>query len=332
VLRLGYEFQLSNGSDSSCRKYILASAIGICISIMLASRNSRALDRVMQGNQNGTVPASIKKLLFLLCRRKAPLQWKSEHHTSPASCAYKLAHHTTCAMRFSLEIFSVLLLSHLSTALPTLMSSPTLPSQNAITAPPTATAPPSRRDDNFEPNIPPVLISIPTVSIAQCTRSQYTQSSFTLDLPPQTCTPGFSAYATPGVNGYVPAEACNALWVYSPNFAAAIAFSILFGAVTIAHLAQALLYRNGFCWVIVMAAAWETGAYAFRALSSKDQQSAGIATVAQILVLVAPICRSQTTKPKSLRTLISSSSQGSTPSPTWSSLASSTSTRLHAKS
>ncbi|CAN9216184.1 unnamed protein product [Alternaria alternata] len=38
-----------------------------------------------------------------------------------------------------------------------------------------------------------------------------------------------------------------------------------------------------------MASLWETGAYAFRALGSKDQQSSGIATVAQILVLVAPI-------------------------------------------
>ncbi|EDU42147.1 RTA1 domain containing protein [Pyrenophora tritici-repentis] len=38
-----------------------------------------------------------------------------------------------------------------------------------------------------------------------------------------------------------------------------------------------------------MASLWETGAYAFRALGSKNQQSAGIATVAQILVLVAPI-------------------------------------------
>jgi hypothetical protein len=79
------------------------------------------------------------------------------------------------------------------------------------------------------------------------------------------------------------------LWVYFPNFAAAVAFSVLFGMLTIAHLVQAIVYRNGFCWVIVMAALWETGAYAFRALGSKDQQSSGIATVAQILVLVAPI-------------------------------------------
>jgi hypothetical protein len=114
--------------------------------------------------------------------------------------------------------------------------------------------------------------------------------SLSLNLPINTCTPGATSYATPATHGYVPAEACNALWQYSPSFAAAIIFSVLFGALTIAHLAQALVYRNGFCWVVVMAALWETGAYVFRALGAKDQQSSGIATVAQILVLVAPIC------------------------------------------
>ncbi|KAK5704894.1 hypothetical protein LTR97_002005 [Elasticomyces elasticus] len=38
-----------------------------------------------------------------------------------------------------------------------------------------------------------------------------------------------------------------------------------------------------------MAALWETVAYAFRALGSKNQQSSGIANVAQILVLLGPI-------------------------------------------
>ncbi|KAF1834463.1 hypothetical protein BDW02DRAFT_639283 [Decorospora gaudefroyi] len=152
----------------------------------------------------------------------------------------------------------------------------------AITSAPSATAPPSRRDDKFAPSIPPLSLDLPTFAKPSI-------KSFSLDLPPQTCTPGFTSYATPDPNGYVPADACNALWVYFPNFAAAVAFSILFGMLTIAHVGQAILYRNGFCWVIIMAALWETGAYAFRALGSKDQQSSGIALVAQILVLVAPI-------------------------------------------
>ncbi|PQE04397.1 RTA1 domain-containing protein [Rutstroemia sp. NJR-2017a BVV2] len=172
-----------------------------------------------------------------------------------------------------------LLLPLLSAASPTPTPFPALSARAAITWPPSATAPPSRRDHNFDPSIPPLSLDLPTVSIP----------SLSLDLPPETCTPGFSSYATPGLDGYVPADACNALWVYFPNFAAAVAFSILFGIITIAHLGQAVLYRNGFCWVIIMAALWETGAYAFRALGSKNQQSSGIATVAQILVLVAPI-------------------------------------------
>jgi hypothetical protein len=195
-------------------------------------------------------------------------------------------------MRFSLPLLSALLLPLLSAAspapTPTSTPSPALSARAAITSLPSATAPPSRRNDRFDPSIPPLSLNIPTVSIAKPSIR-----SFSLNLPPQTCTPGFSSYATPGLDGYVPAEACNALWVYFPNFAAAVAFSILFGILTIAHLSQAVVYHNGFCWVIVMAALWETGAYAFRALGSKDQQSSGIATVAQILVLVAPICECQ---------------------------------------
>jgi hypothetical protein len=229
-------------------------------------------------------------------------------------------------MRFSLPLLSALLLPLLSAASPTPTPSPALSARAAITWPPSATAPPSRRDHNFDPSIPPLSLDLPTVSIGNPSIP-----SLSLDLPPETCTPGFSSYANPGLDGYVPADACNALWVYFPNFAVAVAFSILFGIITIAHLGQAVLYRNGFCWVIIMAALWETGAYAFRALGSKNQQSSGIATVAQILVLVAPICKCQAERQLSLLFLISSS-QGSTPSHIRSSPASSTSTRLLVKS
>lgn len=191
-------------------------------------------------------------------------------------------------MRFTIPLLSTLLLPLFSAASPTRTTSPTLPARAAITLPPLTTAPPSRREKNYDPSIPPLSLDLPQPSIAAPSIP-----SFTLDLPPETCTPGYSSYATPGVDGYVPAEACNALWPYFPNFAAALAFSILFGVLTITHLAQAIQYRNGFCWVTIMAAIWETGAYAFRALGSKDQQSSGIATVAQILVLVAPICKFQ---------------------------------------
>lgn len=191
-------------------------------------------------------------------------------------------------MRVSLSVLSTLLLPLLSTASPSPKPTPALPARAAITSPPTAITPLVRRDDKFTPNIPPLSLDLPTISIAKPSIP-----SLSLDLPVQTCTPGHSTYATPGVDGYVPAGSCNAMWVYFPNFAAAVAFSVLFGVLTLAHLGQAVQYHNGFCWVVSMASLWETGAYLFRALGSKDQQSSGIALVAQMLVLVAPICKSQ---------------------------------------
>lgn len=182
-------------------------------------------------------------------------------------------------MRPSLLLLGTLL-PLLSIASPTPIPSPALPARAVITSPPSATTPPTRRDDAFK-----LSLDLPKVSIAAPSIP-----TLSLDLPVQTCTPGFPSYATPGVDGFVPAGACNALWVYFPNFAAAIAFSILFGILTIAHVGQAVVYRNGFCWVIIMASLWETGAYVFRALGSKNQQSSGIALVAQILVLVGPVC------------------------------------------
>ncbi|KAJ8107812.1 hypothetical protein OPT61_g8604 [Boeremia exigua] len=217
---------------------------------------------------------------FLLCSYR-----NVKLHVNSPPTYYRLTFtYAFCAMRSSLTLLSALLLPLLSAASPTPALSPALFARAAVTSLPSSLAPPSRRENNFDPSIPPLSLNLPTVSIAKPSIP-----SFTLNLPPQTCTPGFSSYATPGLNGYVPAEACNALWLYFPKFAAAVAMSILFGMLTIAHLGQAVAYRNGYCWVVIMAALWETGAYAFRALGSKDQQSSGIALVAQILVLVAPI-------------------------------------------
>jgi hypothetical protein len=127
-------------------------------------------------------------------------------------------------MRLSLLLLSALLLPFLSAASPTPVSSPALSARAPIISPPSATAPPSRRDDKFAPSILPLSLNLPMVSIAPPSRPS--RPPFSLDLPPKTCTPGFSSYATPGLDGYVPAEACSAVWVYFPSFAAAVAFSI----------------------------------------------------------------------------------------------------------
>lgn len=223
-------------------------------------------------------------------------------------------------MRCSFSLVGALLLPVLSVASPTPILSLVVPTQAVITSPPGSIALPARRDDVFQPSIPPLSLDLPKISIAEPSIP-----SLSLDLPPETCTPGFSAYATPGNDGYVPVEACNALWSYFPNFAATIVFSILFGILTIAHLCQAVFYRNRYCWVIVMASLWESGAYASRALGSKDQQSTGIALIAQILVLVAPICKYCSEWQSKFANL--TSCQGSTLLHIWSSPALFTSTR-----
>ncbi|GKU04006.1 rta1 protein [Fusarium langsethiae] len=44
-----------------------------------------------------------------------------------------------------------------------------------------------------------------------------------------------------------------------------------------------------FCWVAIMGAAWETIAFAFKTLGSRDQQNITYLTVGQILFLLAPL-------------------------------------------
>ena len=95
--------------------------------------------------------------------------------------------------------------------------------------------------------------------------------------------------AIPDRHGSVPVEACNALWPYSPSYAAALTLSTFFGLLTLAHLTLAIVFRKPFCWVIIMASAWETASFILRALGARDQQNEGYVTASQILVLLAPL-------------------------------------------
>ncbi|KAH8730727.1 RTA1 like protein-domain-containing protein [Phaeosphaeriaceae sp. PMI808] len=108
--------------------------------------------------------------------------------------------------------------------------------------------------------------------------------SLTSSTPTATCTT-----AVPDHHGYVPVDACNAQWPYSPSFAAAIAFAVLFGLLTLAHLVLAITFRKGFCWVIIMASAWETTAFVVRAIGSHDQQNQAMAIASQLFFLLAPL-------------------------------------------
>lgn len=125
------------------------------------------------------------------------------------------------------------------------------------------------------------LITIPGETNSLFTRPAQT---ITIDLPK--C----SQTIKPDANGYVPPGTCNALWNYYPSFAAAIVFSILFGILTALHIWRAVHHRKKWCWVIIVASAWETLAFVFRTISTKHQQSTAVLLVFQIFVLTAPLC------------------------------------------
>lgn len=56
------------------------------------------------------------------------------------------------------------------------------------------------------------------------------------------------------------------------------------------HFVQATMYKAGFAWVVLMGVSWETVAYAVRAFSTRNQQDDTVVTVAQMFILLAPLC------------------------------------------
>jgi hypothetical protein len=50
--------------------------------------------------------------------------------------------------------------------------------------------------------------------------------------------------AVPGKYGRVPVDACNSNYFFDPSFAANLAFCVLFGLTTTAHLVQAILFKK----------------------------------------------------------------------------------------
>ena len=95
---------------------------------------------------------------------------------------------------------------------------------------------------------------------------------------------------TPEKNGYVPPEACNAQWAYSPSFAAALFFATAFGISLILHIYQAFSFKKWkLTWVLTMGVFWEFIAFAIRSYGSKNQQSKAPAFIAQLFLLLAPM-------------------------------------------
>ena len=53
-------------------------------------------------------------------------------------------------------------------------------------------------------------------------------------------------------------------WSFCPSLPAAYLFAILFGLTLCAHIAQAVLHRKGYSWVIIASALLQFLAYVFR--------------------------------------------------------------------
>lgn len=95
--------------------------------------------------------------------------------------------------------------------------------------------------------------------------------------------------AVPGKYGYVPITACNSNYNYNPSFSAAVAVSVIFGILTTVHLAESIIFKKKYAWVLIMGALWETLAFVIGALGAHDQQNPGYATAHILLFLLAPL-------------------------------------------
>ncbi|KAH8775981.1 RTA1 like protein-domain-containing protein, partial [Hyaloscypha sp. PMI_1271] len=123
------------------------------------------------------------------------------------------------------------------------------------------------------------------ITIPGITNAHVTLSPQTISIAVPTCIQTI----TPDKNGYVSPGTCHALYDYYPSFTAALAFSVIFGMLTIAHIAQAALFKTKFCWVIIMGSIWETISFTARAISTRNQQNEWIQLISELFVLLAPL-------------------------------------------
>lgn len=95
--------------------------------------------------------------------------------------------------------------------------------------------------------------------------------------------------AVPGKYGNVPITACNSNYNFDPSFSAAVAVSVIFGILTVAHFTEAVIFKKRYAWVLIMGALWEFLAFVTGALGAHDQQSAGFSIAHTLLFLLAPL-------------------------------------------
>ncbi|KAH7025053.1 RTA1 like protein-domain-containing protein, partial [Microdochium trichocladiopsis] len=124
------------------------------------------------------------------------------------------------------------------------------------------------------------------ITITGFTNAHVTMPDKTIDIVIPTCI----RTITPDANGYLPPGTCGALYKYYPSFVAAVVAAVAFGILTGVHVWKAFLqYRKGWCWILVMACAWEFLGFVFRTASTKAQDVTGLYLMTQIFILLAPL-------------------------------------------
>ncbi|EEH44388.2 uncharacterized protein PADG_00677 [Paracoccidioides brasiliensis Pb18] len=78
-------------------------------------------------------------------------------------------------------------------------------------------------------------------------------------------------------------------WGYCPSIPAAILFTVLFGLTSLVHMFQWYTFRKKLCWVIVMAALWETAGFTFRIISAHKIIGLWHFIPQQLFVVLAPV-------------------------------------------
>ena len=79
------------------------------------------------------------------------------------------------------------------------------------------------------------------------------------------------------------------VWSYCPSVPAAFILFVLFGLSALLHIYQAIKYRKGFAWVIIMGATWETLSFATRILSAHSPTKKGIYDGSFLLLIISPL-------------------------------------------
>ena len=78
-------------------------------------------------------------------------------------------------------------------------------------------------------------------------------------------------------------------WSFCPSIGANYLYIVLFGLATIGHLAEAIIYRKLYSLVIIIAAAWQTAAFVFRAISILNPWEQNPYSAWFILILTGPL-------------------------------------------